>query len=71
MSTVSALTARSTVNTYRRRLEDVRDAIRRDMDHMNLENVNRRDEMDEYAEQIMRACANAIESLDRLEFQDH
>ena len=70
MSTVSAGTARNRASRYRDRLEGVRNAVRRDMEHMNLENVNRRDEMDELAAQIQNECRIALQHLNALIFEN-
>jgi hypothetical protein len=70
MNLLHGFTARMTANNYRNRLQDVINAVVRDMEHMDFENSDRKDEMEELAGLIVQECIDAIEAIDRLTFND-
>jgi hypothetical protein len=69
MSTLSASTGRTRVNNYRRGIERILRDIDVNMESMRLDNANRREEMDELAEDIKQQCGRALRGLDSLTFK--
>lgn len=61
--------AQNKITAYINKMEKIKQAIRKNFSDMDLENNNRREEIEEIVETLESDCATAVEELKRITFE--
>jgi hypothetical protein len=70
MGMLSASSARFYVTLYAGKIENAEDEVIKNFNDMDLENCNRRDEIEDFIEEIQRDCEDVRTELLNLYFEE-
>jgi len=67
---LTAPLARYGIREYTNRMNEVIKEAKKNFDDMDFENADRRKEMEEIIQEMIRECGDAIEDIESLQFEE-